>query len=56
MADQPLSELEQDLLDMCFDLNGGPRAILIKWHSETDPIDRDQALTGLADRGLLRRT
>lgn len=39
-----LSELEQDLLDACYDLHGGPRGILQRLFSEVTPAALDEVL------------
>ncbi len=52
---RPLSDLEQDVLDACHDLHGGPQRTLERLFSEVPPAELDEVLARLVTCGLVWR-
>lgn len=50
-----LSDLEQDVLDACHDLHGGPQRTLERLFSEVPPAELNQVLGRLVSYGLVWR-
>jgi hypothetical protein len=50
-----LSDLEQDVLDACHDLHGGPQRSLQRLFSDVRPAELEEVLARLASYGLVWR-